>query len=400
MTCRVRWRQPLTVTTERLGVLKKNILLIEDDKLVARSIADLLKRCDLHVTIATGGEVAVKLAQSQSFDLIISDIRMPGELGTEVVKKVNCLQGKPKPFIFITGYADESYIAEAKRMDCSGFFLKPFDISSLVQQLENVLNIKLSPSEIPVVEGLPAPSRMKRLFYSALSSQWNPEKEIDWSGPIALNESLTKALALILSPIIMGEYSAFYGLPQRILSFRDNEVKQYLAVQLVDETRHAEAFDLYLARIKGEKEYKKGLRNIYALRFFNGLKKLQDNDQWVTGLYLTEILAHVLLTSYAEKTNCSLTQHLFKMILSDEGRHISFANYYLREVLKDASRDDHKYMLAIADSTLKLTEGMIHSYEEPYKAFGLNPEELFNQIKREIDIRLTQNILKMNESNS
>lgn len=167
----------------------------------------------------------------------------------------------------------------------------------------------------------------------------------------------------------------------------------------MDETRHAEAFDLYLARIKGEKEYKKGLRNIYALRFFNGLKKLQDNDQWVTGLYLTEILAHALLTTYAEKTNCPLTQHLFKMILSDEGRHISFSNYYLRTVLKDASIEDRRYMASITDNTLKLTEGMIYSYEGPYQAFGLNPEELFNQIKREVDIRLTQNILRMNESN-
>lgn len=388
----------MTVTAESLGLLKKKILLIEDDRLVASSIADLLKRCGLHVSIATGRELALKLAQSQSFDLIISDIRMPGELGTEVVKQINSIQPEPKPFIFITGYSDESYIEEAKRMGCNGFFLKPFDVSALIQNLESVLNLKLNPSEPPVVEGLPAPSRMKRLFYSALSSQWNPEKEIDWNGPIKLTEPLSKSLASILSPIIMGEYSAFYGLPQRILSFRDYEVKQYLAVQLVDETRHAEAFDLYLARIKSEKGYKKGLRNIYALRFFNGLKKLQDNDQWVTGLYLTEILAHVLLTSYAEKTNCPLTQHLFKMILSDEGRHISFSNYYLRTVLKDASKDDRKYMVAITDNTLKLTEGMIHSYEEPYKAFGLNPEELFNQIKREVDIRLTQNILKMNES--
>ena len=387
------------LTDEQTKASTKNILLIEDDKLVASSIADLLKRCGLHVTLARGGEQAVKFAQSQSFDLVISDIRMPGELGTEVVKTINHIQAEPKPFIFITGYADESYIVEAKRMGCNGFFLKPFDVGSLVQQLGKVLNVKLTVSEAPVVEGLPVPSRMKRLFYTALSSQWNPEKEIDWGGSVTLDESLSKAMAFILSPIIMGEYSAFNAIPQRILTFRDYEVKQYLSVQLVDETRHAEAFDLYLAKIKGEREYKKGLRNIYALRFFNGLKKLQDNDQWVTGLYLTEILAHVLLSAYAEKTHCALTQHLFKMILSDEGRHISFSNYYLREVLKDASKGDGKYMLAIADHTLELTEGMIHSYEAPYRAFGLNPAELFNQIKREVDIRLRKNVLDLNDSN-
>ena len=113
------------LTDEQTKASTKNILLIEDDKLVASSIADLLKRCGLHVTLARGGEQAVKFAQSQSFDLVISDIRMPGELGTEVVKTINHIQAEPKPFIFITGYADESYIVEAKRMGCNGFFLKP-----------------------------------------------------------------------------------------------------------------------------------------------------------------------------------------------------------------------------------------------------------------------------------
>jgi len=259
---------------------------------------------------------------------------------------------------------------------------------------ENILFIRESLENKPVIEGQKPPTQIKRFFYNALSLQWNPEKEIDWNASLGIDEPLCKAMADILSPIIIGEYSAFDGIPPRILSFKDYEIKQYLAAQLVDETRHAEAFDLYLARIHGKKQYRKNLRNVHILRFFNEMKKLEDMDEWIAGLYLTEVMSHVLLSSYAQKVKCRLTQHLFKLILADEARHISFANYYLKEILKNASNEDRKFMAKIPDRILKLTEGMIHSFGESGRAFGLDAENLFGKIKHEFNVRYIKNIVK------
>ncbi len=259
---------------------------------------------------------------------------------------------------------------------------------------DNLLFIRESLENKPVIEGHEPPTQIKRFFYNALSLQWNPEKEIDWNAPLGIDDSLCRAMADILSPIIVGEYSAFHGIPPRILSFRDYEVKQYLAAQLVDETRHAEAFDLYLARIHGKKQYRKNLRNVHILRFFNELKKLDNMDEWIAGLYLTEIMSHVLLSAYAQNVKCRLTQHLFKLILSDEARHISFANYYLKEILKSASGEDRKNMAKIPGRILKLTEGMVHSYGESGKAFGIDPGSLFAKIKHEFDARFIKNVLR------
>jgi hypothetical protein len=259
---------------------------------------------------------------------------------------------------------------------------------------ENILYIRESLENKPVIEGQKPPTRIKRFFYNALSLQWNPEKEIDWNAPLGIDDSLCRAMADILSPIIIGEYSAFDGIPPRILSFKDYEIKQYLAAQLVDETRHAEAFDLYLARIHGKKQYRKNLRNVHTLRFFNELKKLDDIDEWIAGLYLTEIMSHVLLNSYAQKVKCRLTQHLFKLILADEARHISFANYYLKEILKNASPEDRKFMAKIPERILNLTEGMVHSYGESGRAFGLDPQRLFEKIKYEFNARFIKNVVR------
>lgn len=382
---------------------QKQILLIEDDRLVAKSLASLLTRSDIKVMIASSGDLACQLCQTHNFDLIISDICMPGELGTQVIKRINKERAQPIPCIFITGYSEENYIREAEEMGCRDFLHKPFDSAALLAALQKVfsdpfsLNDPFKAEDSPIIQGAQPPSRMKRFFYSALGSQWNPEKEIEWNGAIGLDESQQLAMGLILSPIIMGEFSAFNGIPKRILSFGNYEIKQYLSVQLVDETRHAEAFELYLTRINGVAAYKKGMRNIHVLRFFNRMKKLTDVDQWVTGLFITEILAHVLLSLFREQAPCPLTQHLFKMILADEARHISFGNFYLKSIFANAAESDRQYIHQVVEDALKLTEGMIHSYNEGYRVFSLNPGVVMDHIRREIRTRVEQNIVKGGE---
>ena len=370
----------------------KKILLIEDDRLVAKSIANLLSRPGLVITVAHSGDLALKLVEGNEFDLIISDIRMPGELGTTIVKQINQQRKEKIPFIFVTGYADEKYVQEAEEMGCSDFFFKPFDTTAILTSIQRILNVPLL-QERPIIEGGAPPSQIKRLFYTALSSQWNPETEIDWSAPIGIDESLCVAMASILSPIVMGEYSAFNGIPQRILSFSNYEVKQYLAAQLVDETRHAEAFDLYLTRIKAMNTYKRAWRNIAVVRYFNEMKKLTDEDRLITGLLITEVTSRLLLNAYMKQASCNLTQHLFRMILADESRHVSFVSYYLKDILKGASQKDRESLGRVAERVLYLTGDMINHYRDPLKAFGLDSVELYDNIRLEMQQRVAKGIL-------
>ena len=228
------------------------------------------------------------------------------------------------------------------------------------------------------------PSQLKRFFYTALGAQWNPERVVEWNGALGLKDSLREAMAHILSPIVLGEFSAFNGIPQRILSFKDYEVKQYLAAQLVDETRHAEAFDLYLERIGTANTYKKSWRNIHIVRYFNEMKRLTDDDQWLAGLLVTEITARVLLGSYVKKVNCPITEKLFSRILTDEARHISFVNYYMTILLKGSAASDRAYLAKVTELLLRLTRDMLDYYRMALQAFNLHPEILFLEIQKEI----------------
>ena len=72
-------------------------------------------------------------------DLIISDIRMPGVTGLEV------LEGKPEdrdfpPMILITAFGDEETHTQAKKFGAAAFFDKPFDVDVLLEKVKEILS--------------------------------------------------------------------------------------------------------------------------------------------------------------------------------------------------------------------------------------------------------------------
>ncbi len=123
--------------------MKNRILLIDDDPLVIRTLDQLLEREGYSVICAESGAEAVKLIENMTFDLIISDVKMPGMNGIETTEAIqDILKGKNEksvPVIFITGYADEENYIQSQNMNAADFIYKPFDKIVLLQSIENVL---------------------------------------------------------------------------------------------------------------------------------------------------------------------------------------------------------------------------------------------------------------------
>ncbi len=121
----------------------KRILVIDDDPLVGESLRKLLRKLGYEVQIASIGLAALDLASQEPFDLIITDIRIPGMDGLETLKAIRELRKnfKKPPFseIVITAYEDEKVKEEAKRMGVRAFILKPFEIEELVASVERIL---------------------------------------------------------------------------------------------------------------------------------------------------------------------------------------------------------------------------------------------------------------------
>lgn len=110
------------------------ILLVDDDELVRQSLSMLLSHEGFRVAAARGGQEALELARQQSFDLVISDIRMPDMDGFEVVRQLRDLQSDSH-FVLITGYASEDAPVQALRLRLDDYFRKPFDLNFFLERI-------------------------------------------------------------------------------------------------------------------------------------------------------------------------------------------------------------------------------------------------------------------------
>ena len=79
----------------------------------------------------------VRAREPEEFDLVISDIRMPGVTGLSILEGVNLFDLFP-PMILITAFGDEQTHAEANRLGVAAMFDKPFDVDDLLRKVEEL----------------------------------------------------------------------------------------------------------------------------------------------------------------------------------------------------------------------------------------------------------------------
>lgn len=121
--------------------MTKNILILDDDDLVRRSVHKILSKQGYETKLAANAEQAMLLVAENAFDLIISDIRMPGRNGVEAIKEIrnifNAKGYKDIPIIFITGYAEVGDELSAESL--GEVILKPFDLNRLIMTVKEYL---------------------------------------------------------------------------------------------------------------------------------------------------------------------------------------------------------------------------------------------------------------------
>lgn len=101
------------------------ILIVDDEKDILRALEFVLSREGYSVATATSGEEAIELLKKEEYDLILTDLKMPGMDGMEVLEK--SLQLRPSTAVIImTAYATVESAVQAMRMGASDYIVKPF----------------------------------------------------------------------------------------------------------------------------------------------------------------------------------------------------------------------------------------------------------------------------------
>ena len=118
---------------------KTNVLIVEDEIIVAKNIEAMLKGLDYSVVgICISGEKAIKAVADKKPDLILMDIVLGGDIdGIQTAAEI--LKETEVPIIFATSYSDEDTLKRAKETAPYGYIIKPFQKKELLVGIEIAL---------------------------------------------------------------------------------------------------------------------------------------------------------------------------------------------------------------------------------------------------------------------
>jgi len=118
-----------------------DILVVEDEPVVLKAAERILGADDLTIECAVDAESAVERLSTNHYKVVLSDLKLPGSSGFELIARVNDSDPTTQ-FIVITGYATIENALEAFRLGAFDFIPKPFDPSELLGVVSRALRFR------------------------------------------------------------------------------------------------------------------------------------------------------------------------------------------------------------------------------------------------------------------
>lgn len=188
---------------------KLRILIVDDDQSMTRTLADILTLAGHETVEAWSGLQALEQIRTQSFDCILTDVRMPGMDGVEFHRQLR--QSHPGlPVALMTAYASDEIIRQGLEEGVVGVFDKPLDITHLLGFFDSLARNRI----IAVVDDDPAFCRtlgdILRQRGFEVKQITNPHADVGWmaseSQVILLDMKLNSISGFDLLKIIRARY--------------------------------------------------------------------------------------------------------------------------------------------------------------------------------------------------
>ncbi|MCB2181547.1 MAG: response regulator [Desulfobulbaceae bacterium] len=123
---------------------KATILLAEDDEIMRVTLTDFLAKNGWSVDEVSDGREAREKLRQNCYQLVVSDIRMPGGGGFDLLDEIR-LKKIPPPIIFMTAYGSDSEKILCMQKGAAAYLLKPFEMDELLYQVRKLLSPHLAP---------------------------------------------------------------------------------------------------------------------------------------------------------------------------------------------------------------------------------------------------------------
>ena len=147
---------------------RKSILVVDDEKSQREILEMILSGEGYDVTTASSGEAAMKFVADRHFDLVLTDLKMTGMSGLDLLKELTDFD-KSIIVLLLTAHGTVDSAVDALRLGAFDFLQKPYDRDKLLETISRALN-KLSALDSEIVSSSPEMDKVKKLILKVAKS--------------------------------------------------------------------------------------------------------------------------------------------------------------------------------------------------------------------------------------
>lgn len=227
-------------------------------------------------------------------------------------------------------------------------------------------------------------TKLMELFRKGVEGQWSASV-IDWEHPLGLSQAEQHAFAHVLTPVYLGEQTAMVGASSVIPQFfalHQTEAQLYLSTFMLDEARHFETITRFYNKM--------GLRPLeirdlkVMFRYQARLFKSRDKVEWLWGILLSDILARHFYGLLVKAHPDSLFAQFAGRIITDEARHLAFAELYLVQELKRKPELKPGF-LSMQDELIGMMRAIYAGVKDEARFIGLDEKLLFDAVVHDVE---------------
>src|SRR5918999_546022 len=120
--------------------MKRRILIVEDEEVFLRPLQRTLEVADYEVLTARSGEDAIDVLKHEDVDLMLTDKRLPGMDGVELVRRVKA-EHADLAMVVMTAYGTIESAVESVRLGAADYLVKPFEVPELLIVVRNAIEL-------------------------------------------------------------------------------------------------------------------------------------------------------------------------------------------------------------------------------------------------------------------
>jgi len=126
-------------------MVPKMVLIVEDERLLARTLSKAMKEAGYRAVAVANAEQAEKQLSSSDFDLMVLDNRLPKESGIQLLSRLRPAHEDLK-VILMTAFDSKEVKAEARKLKVDRYLKKPFDLEKMLTHVTELIG---GPEEEP-----------------------------------------------------------------------------------------------------------------------------------------------------------------------------------------------------------------------------------------------------------